>query len=116
MVDANTTLLWDLSTQAADLSVEIKELKQLTSNSLLSCPNIHYDGMLGYGVPHFNEWFEQAKRQMCRVDDLDDFGECENCLNAYIYVQKRKKLQIQRGYIRTRITKLVLRVNKSLSK
>ena len=116
MADAvNMQLLWDLNTELANLSIEIKELKQLTSKSLLECPSLNRCGILDYGTPHFNEWFEQAKQQMCRVDDLEEFGECDCCLHAYQHVQKRKKLQLQRGYVRTKITKLVMRTNKELS-
>lgn len=103
-------LLWDLSEQAAELSVQINELKKLTSSAVNCCPNLKLiDGSFGLsiGTPHFHEWFDAAKEEHCRVDDLEDFGECHYCLDAYQKVQERKKLQIQRGYLRSRITRLV---------
>lgn len=100
-------LLWDLSVQAADLSIEINELKKLTTSAINCCPRLQViDGFM-HGTPHFHEWFDVAKDENCRVDDLEDFGECHYCLDAYQQVQTRKKLQMQRGYLRTRITKLV---------
>jgi hypothetical protein len=100
-------LLWDLSIQAAELSVEINELKKLTTTAINCCPNLKWEGGFLLGTPHFHEWFEDAKEQHCRVDDLEDFGECHYCLDAYQKVQERKKLQVQRGYLRSRITRLV---------
>lgn len=100
-------LLWDLSVQAADLSIEINELKRLTTSAINCCPNLEMrDGLL-YGEPHFHEWFIVAKDENCRVDNLEDFGECHYCLDAYRKVQERKKLQVKRGHLRSRITKLV---------
>lgn len=100
-------LLWDLSVQAAKLSVEINELKKSTTTTINACPNQKWEGGFFIGTPHFYDWFEFAKEENCRVDDLEDFGECHYCLDAYQKVQKRKKLQMQRGYLRARITKLV---------
>lgn len=103
-------LLWDLSVQAADLSIEINELRKLTARTINCCPNIKLiDGAFGLsiGTPHFHEWFDAAKDEDCRVDDLEDFGECHYCLDAYQKVQERKKLQVKRGHLRSRITKLV---------
>ncbi len=100
-------ILWELSVQAADLSIEINELKKLTTNAINACPRLQIVGGFMHGTPHFHEWFEYAKEQHCRVDDQEDFGECHYCLDAYQKVQERKKLQIQRGYLRSRITKLV---------
>lgn len=100
-------LLWDLSAQAADLSIEINDLKKLTASAINTCPRLQVIHGFMHGTPHFQEWFEAAKIENCRVDDLEDFGECHYCLDAYQKVQERKKLQIQRGYLRSRITKLV---------
>jgi hypothetical protein len=100
-------LLWDLSVQAANLSVEINELKKSTTAAIGACTNLKWEGGFLQGTPHFYEWFEDAKEQHCRVDDLEDFGGCHYCLDAYQKVQERKKLQVQRGYLRSRITRLV---------
>lgn len=100
-------ILWDLSVQAADLSIEINELKKLTTTAINACPRLQIVGGFMHGTPHLHEWFDAAKDENCRVDDLEDFGECHYCLDAYQKVQERKKLQVKRGHLRSRITKLV---------
>lgn len=100
-------LLWDLSAQAAGLSIEINELKKLTKSAIDTCPESQIVNGFMYGTPHFHKWFSSAKEENCRVDELEEFGECHYCLDAYQKVQERKRLQIQRGYLRSRITKLM---------
>lgn len=99
--------LWDLSVQAANLSVEINDSKKRVTAILGQCPCLEWkDGFLR-GETHFHAWFAEAKELNCQVEDLEDFGDCHYCLDAYQKIKKRKKLQLQRGHLRSQITKLV---------
>lgn len=100
-------LLWDLSVQATGLSVEINDLRKSITTAINACPRLQLVNGFMDGTPHFHEWFEFAKEENCRVEDLEYFGECHYCKDAYWKMLKRKKLNLERGYLRSRITKLV---------
>lgn len=99
--------LWDLTVQVSDISLEIDEMKKHISSTLHCCPNQMSDDIFeNTPTTHLTNWIEQA-REGYHIEDLEEFGECHYCLDAYQTIKKYKVLKLKRGYLRSRITKLV---------